>query len=78
MTCNELEHWLATRDIFELHENSEAIKHIGSCDACRALYNMDLSLENRIKSAFKPDQLPETLFNRIDIALENPVYDKSK
>lgn len=72
MNCSEFEHWLITRDIFRTRNDSEAMEHTGSCDACRLLYELDVSLESRIAAFFTPENLSENLLTEIDSKLENP------
>lgn len=70
MNCDQFQRWLLTRDVFSNHEPPEAISHLSVCADCKRLYMMDLGLEEHLRSGFPEQEMPKSLADRIDMALD--------
>ena len=70
MNCNQFQHRLRTRDIFDLNENPEFVFHLNTCTSCKRLYMTDTGFEKEIRSVFLWQEIPKDLMDRIDTALD--------
>lgn len=70
MNCKDFQHWLSTRDAFTDKENPEATNHLKGCKICERLYKIDTRLEKSIKSAFHQQEVPKSLYDRIELTLD--------
>ena len=71
MNCKDFQHWLSTRDSFSDIENPDALDHLKGCEICKNLYKIDIRLEKTIESAFHQHEIPNGLYDQIELTLDH-------
>ena len=79
MICRDFENWMLTRD--GALDNKSPMEpgiqaHLEQCKACQALYAMDQSIENNIKKALAPIDMPDGLIDQVNISIDHALETK--
>lgn len=73
MICKDFENWILTKDVFSKKDtpgDDHYRTHLANCPSCARLYDIDQAMENMIKSTFQPVDLPDGLYDRIDMTID--------
>ncbi len=70
MNCEIFYNWLEERDIHDVSETDQALKHAEKCADCRVLFQKDEQLNSVLFREMAPVSVPVRLKNRIDLNLE--------
>lgn len=74
MICKDFENWVLIKDVFANKNTPADIthkNHMANCKACADLYAIDQAMENNIKSSFSQEQLPDGLYDQVDITINH-------
>ncbi len=72
MNCDLFYNWLEERDMHDISEADQALKHAEKCEHCSDLYQKDEQLNSLFTSEMAPIAMPKRLQNRIDLNLDQP------
>ncbi|MCP3890276.1 MAG: hypothetical protein GY702_15610, partial [Desulfobulbaceae bacterium] len=78
MDCRAFYKWLEERDLYDVSEADQALRHAEKCPECRELYCKDETLDSKLCQEFSRIPLPVKLKNRIDLDLDRQSIRKTK
>ncbi len=72
MNCDLFYNWLEERDVHDISEADQALKHAEKCQQCHDLYQKDEQLNSLLSGEMAYVAMPARLKNRIDLNLDQP------
>lgn len=81
MICKDFQNWLLARDVLTDKKDDDVLDHLQACHHCKHLYTIDTGLEKGIQTAFSQQEIPNSLYDQIELTLDhtkNPVKDTKK
>ena len=78
MDCLQFTNWLENRDIHDVSEADNALKHAKICKDCQAKLLYDEKLDKLIRNALGKEQMPSSLAGRVDLSLDGMTTRRSR
>ena len=71
MDCISFTNWLENRDMYDVSVADKALKHTAQCPECSRKFDLDEQLDQLIRNALQPVDMPESLISRVDMSLDH-------
>ncbi|MDJ0621383.1 MAG: DUF3379 family protein [Desulfocapsaceae bacterium] len=78
MDCQQFSNWLENRDIHDVSEADNALRHAQTCKECQAKLRYDEELDKLIHNALAKEQMPSSLSGRVDLSLDGMSAGRSR